>query len=527
MLQNKDILVIGARPGGYGASIAKAAIRAGARVFGTSLQPEKAGEKKFFEELGATLVSVPLRYDFENRGRVFDQITGIERQLKDHGVTKLKAVVHAVAGGFPRQPAVMKAVTDILKGEQDFSDLATAVKRNVYYVNAGSFDDTVEGLSPLIDEETCLMALTYRGNLPYFIGPTKRYLEKLSRRMARKGKRSLIAALPEAWTQSSQFFTGIEIAVMHNYFDDLADGTGLADEVSPAYAAMKESLARIEGLDPLFDELRTFIAGRWSTINPSTDRAVIFGIATELLGRFRKEGSFPILRRAVEAVSEFVREASSLIVVRDLIAEGLHEPGDVRQVHYRDLKGTTAIGTAKPLEKKKRPPARIRKFTTIEREEIQSVLNMYGDNFLFLDRVVVESGELHDGSIGFATFTVPTPEENPLMKDHFIGMPLFGGHLQMEAVAQFGTFIVMRHLKDKGLVPIHTGTEFPNLNTMAPPGEKLTMMAKLFAPDRRRLRFDVFIENRFARSKGTVRGMMVSRRILNKMVGAFAGDSSE
>ena len=110
-------------------------------------------------------------------------------QLRSQGVEKLEAIVHTVAGGFPRQPSVMKAVGQILKGQETFNRMATTVKRNVYYVNAGSFKDLVDGLGGLLRADTHLTALTYRGDLPYFIGETKAYLERLSVRMARDGKR--------------------------------------------------------------------------------------------------------------------------------------------------------------------------------------------------------------------------------------------------------------------------------------------------------------------------------------------------
>ena len=152
---------------------------------------------------------------------------------------------------------------------------------------------------------------------------------------------------------------------------------------------------------------------------------------------------------------------------------------------------------------------------------------MYGPTFLFVDRVVMEMGALRDGMLGFASFTVPTPEENPIMGDHFVGMPLFGGHLQMEAVAQFGTFMLLRLLKDQRLVPILTGTEFPDLNTMAPPGEKLTIKGTILIKEKRNLTLDACIENRFARSKGTVRGMLLSERLVRKMMSSFAVTDSE
>jgi 3-hydroxymyristoyl/3-hydroxydecanoyl-(acyl carrier protein) dehydratase len=152
---------------------------------------------------------------------------------------------------------------------------------------------------------------------------------------------------------------------------------------------------------------------------------------------------------------------------------------------------------------------------------------MYGENFLFLDRVIMEKADLYDGFHGYARFTVPTPEQNPILRDHLVGMPLFAGHLQMEAVAQFAAFMVLKLLKDRKLMPILTGTEFPELNTMAPPGETLTMKGTIAIPEKRNLVLDAFIENRYARSKGKIRGMVLNERVVRKMLAAFGADHIE
>ncbi len=60
--------------------------------------------------MGTDLIEVPLRFDFERRNRVFEALSAIEQRLRDRGVDRLDAVIHAVAGGFPRQPSVMKAL---------------------------------------------------------------------------------------------------------------------------------------------------------------------------------------------------------------------------------------------------------------------------------------------------------------------------------------------------------------------------------------------------------------------------------
>jgi 3-hydroxymyristoyl/3-hydroxydecanoyl-(acyl carrier protein) dehydratase/NAD(P)-dependent dehydrogenase (short-subunit alcohol dehydrogenase family) len=525
MLQGKNILIIGARIGGYGESIGRAAVVAGARVFGTSLNPEDPREQTFFNELGVELIDIPLRYDSDKRKAVFKTLDFIVLRLRERGVTRLDAVVHTVAGGFPRQPSVMKAVGDILKGKETFFDMATAVKRNVYYVNAGSFEDTINGLTELTDDTTQYIALTYRGDLPYFISHTKKHLENIALRFAGNGKRTIIAALPEAWTQSSQFFAGIEISVIHNYLNWLRSGALVSDEVAPAFSRMKQSLEKVEGLDRLLEELQVFLDQDWVNITNSSSNAELFQKVNQLFSKLRKEGTFPTLRKAVEAISDFVREACGTIVVREFLAGGKYEPGDVRQVYYRDLMGNTSIGLAKPREKEKSAPVIKRSWRYFEKDEIRRTLSMYGENFLFLDRVVMESGDYRNGMMGFGRFTVPTPEKNPILKDHFVGMPLFGGHLQMEAVAQFGTFMIMKLLKDRRLVPILTGTEFPDLNTMAPPGETLTMVGVIGFTDKRDLWMKAFIENRFARSKGLIRGMVLNERVVRKMTASFYLDS--
>lgn len=521
MLQGKDVLVIGARTGGYGDGIARAAVESGARVFGTTLNPKDPNEQAYFESMGAILLDVPLKYDVDRRDELSRLLSTMTDRLKEHGVQRLHAVAHAVAGGFPRQPSVMKAVGEILRGKQVFSDLATWVKRNVYYVNAGSFADTVDGLSGLIDSETHLMALTYRGSLPYFISDTKTYLERLASRMADEGKRTVLAALPEAWTQSSQFFTGIEIAVFGAYLEQMRGRTEVAQELRPAFFEMEQAVGGLERIDEVIDELQVFIRDHWSGVSAASNPGELFNKVQDLFTTMRGNKTFATLRRAVEIISDYVREASGFIAVRDFLSEGRYQPGDVRQVYYGDLLGGAEVKRAEPAQRPKRKTVDLRDWVEYDRDYIREILYMYGDNFLFMDRVFMQSGELKDGSYGFCSFTVPSPEENPIMRDHFVDMPLFGGHLQMEAVAQFGTFIVMNYLKGKKMVPILTGTEFPDLNTMAPPGEKLTILGKLHVPEKRYLTFEAIIENRFARSKGVVRGMIVSERVVKKMMSAF------
>jgi 3-hydroxymyristoyl/3-hydroxydecanoyl-(acyl carrier protein) dehydratase/NAD(P)-dependent dehydrogenase (short-subunit alcohol dehydrogenase family) len=528
LLTGKDILVIGAREGGYGASIARAALKAGARVFGTTLDPKDPRERSFFEDLGAILIDSPLKYDADARRRVLDDLSRVEAELREHGVERLDAIIHAVAGGFPRQPSVMKAVGDILKGKRTFADMATPVKRNVYYVNAGSFSDTVNALEGLIAHDTHLVGLSYRGDLPYFISDTKAYLERLGVRLARQGKRSLMAAMPEAWTQSSQFFTGIEIAVVHNYLLHLSEGQTASEQGRALLDRLKEELDQIDGFPEALEKMRAFSSEKWKGVSAASNPSEVYEKANQLLTRMRKEGGFSALRRAVEVISKHVREASAEVLVREFLVRGRYEPGDVRQITYRDLIADGPINKAQPREKRHRTETKVRQWLVYEKDEIRRTLRMYGKDFLFLDRVVMEvADEIYDGGMGFGCFTVPSPDQSPIMKDHFVGTPLFGGHLQMEAVAQFGTFMILKCLEDKKTFPILTGTEFPDLNTMAPPGEKLTMMGVISVPERRNLVFEAFIENRYARSRGTIKGMILPERVVRKMLSSFGKPEEE
>jgi 3-hydroxymyristoyl/3-hydroxydecanoyl-(acyl carrier protein) dehydratase len=240
-----------------------------------------------------------------------------------------------------------------------------------------------------------------------------------------------------------------------------------------------------------------------------------------LLKQLRKTGKMAGLRQGVEIISEFVREACGFIVTREFLDREKYTSGDVRQVFYHDLLGLSEIGTVEHVERKPKTATHIRKWVEYGRDEIRSTLSMYGDNFLFPQRIILEDGGLGEGKLGFCTIVVPTPEENSIMRDHFVGMPLFGGHLQMEAVAQFGTFVILKSLEGRSMLPILTGTVFPDLNTMAPPGEKLTLMGEVYVPDKRLLEFRACIENRFARSEGLIKGMLVTDRVLRKMLSSF------
>jgi 3-hydroxymyristoyl/3-hydroxydecanoyl-(acyl carrier protein) dehydratase len=529
-MPHKNVLVIGARAGGYGESIAKKLLKSGYRVFGTSLNPKDPREIAYFHDIGVELVDVPLKFQWDRRDGVFRDFEKICDRLRGLEIARLDAVIHAVAGGFPRHPSVMKAVGDILKGEQTFDDLATAVKRNLYYVNARSFDDTIKGLAPLADDRTVYIALTYRGKMPYFISPTKKSLERLARRNADAGRRALVVAFPEAWTQSSQFFSGIEIAVMTNYLKELAEASQISEDIAKDYALMPAGLKDLGDMSGIVHKIKEFETKYWTGISENTNLGELSTVVQGFLDELRAGGAdFTTFRNAVEIISEFVRSASAGLLVREFIEHGRFTPGDVRQIYYKDLTGTTEIGLAAPRPETKPDKLHPKKWVVFERDEIRKVLSMYGENFLFVDRIVAEDSDIYDGYVAFARFTVPTPDKNPILKDHFVDMPLFGGHLQMEAVAQFGTFLILHLMKERKMLPILTGTEFPDLNTMAPPGETLTMKGIIRMRRKRNLRFEAYIENRYARSKGVIKGIIVNQRVLRKMMDSFnaAGSDSE
>ena len=119
----------------------------------------------------------------------------------------------------------------------------------------------------------------------------------------------------------------------------------------------------------------------------------------------------------------------------------------------------------------------------MEKDDIRKTLNMYGENFLFLDRVVMEEDKLHDGFIGFGSYTVPSPDQNPILKDHLIGMPLFGGHLQMEAAAQLGTFMALTLSRLRNWFPFLRAPSFGS-QYHGPTRRELSIMGVLRLPEK-------------------------------------------
>jgi NAD(P)-dependent dehydrogenase (short-subunit alcohol dehydrogenase family) len=85
MLEGNTILVIGARAGGYGASIAYAAASAGAEVYGTTLNPEDAREQEFFKSINVKLLDVPLKFDVDKRSATLETLKAVQTRLRDHG----------------------------------------------------------------------------------------------------------------------------------------------------------------------------------------------------------------------------------------------------------------------------------------------------------------------------------------------------------------------------------------------------------------------------------------------------------
>ncbi len=104
--------------------------------------PGDPREQAFFADIGTTLIDVPSDLTAIT-GIACARISSVsemaERQRRGQARrsdTHGRGRVSAAAVGH-------EAVGDIHKGKQTFYDMATAVKRNVNYVNAGSFEDTI------------------------------------------------------------------------------------------------------------------------------------------------------------------------------------------------------------------------------------------------------------------------------------------------------------------------------------------------------------------------------------------------
>jgi hypothetical protein len=53
------------------------------------------------------------------------------------------------------------------------------------------------------------------------------------------------------------------------------------------------------------------------------------------------------------------------------------------------------------------------------------------------------------------------------------------------------------------------------------------MMGIITVPEKRNLALEAFIENRYARSKGIIRGMVLNERVVRKMMASFNPDHTE
>ncbi len=106
MLEHKNVLVIGARAGGYGPPLQ---LRQERRAnVSAHLSPGRSREQAFFADIRNHAHRCSLRFDSDHRDRVCEDFQRIGKWLNDNGVDKLDAVIHTVAGGFPRQPSVMR-----------------------------------------------------------------------------------------------------------------------------------------------------------------------------------------------------------------------------------------------------------------------------------------------------------------------------------------------------------------------------------------------------------------------------------
>ncbi len=121
-----------------------------------------------------------------------------------------------------------------------------------------------------------------------------------------------------------------------------------------------------------------------SAINDESDLGHLSRIVQGLFTGLRNKGTFPTLRRAVEIVSDFVREASAATVTREFLDGNKYQAGDVRQVFYRDLLGGTSIGLAKQREREIRRPSKGGKWICYEKDEIRQTSACTGKTFFSL-----------------------------------------------------------------------------------------------------------------------------------------------
>lgn len=119
--------------------------------------------------------------------------------------------------------------------------------------------------------------------------------------------------------------------------------------------------------------------------------------------------------------------------------------------------------------------------STLDRDAVRAILP-YGDDFLFVDRVVELSAET-------ITTEFRIPETAPYLEAHFRGLPIMPGALMSEAFAQAGAILVRYHLDDhqtKDIVGHHV--ESARFLSPALPGDLLRFRVRLETRSRRAAR---------------------------------------
>lgn len=142
----------------------------------------------------------------------------------------------------------------------------------------------------------------------------------------------------------------------------------------------------------------------------------------------------------------------------------------------------------------------------------------YGDDFLFVDRVLRLTGE----EVA-ATFRVP--RDAPYIRSHFLDLQVMPGVLLAEGLGQAASLIVRHNLSEPARQHV-LGLEVERCRFPSPalPGQVVTYEARLTSQGRRAARFEgeAFVEDRSVCS-ARVAVAIVSRRLLAKQIGATGG----
>ena len=119
----------------------------------------------------------------------------------------------------------------------------------------------------------------------------------------------------------------------------------------------------------------------------------------------------------------------------------------------------------------------------LDRRAVRAILP-YGDDFLFVDRVIRLTGEEVE-----TRFRIP--DRAPYLDGHFRGLPIMPGALMSEAFAQAGAILVRYNLEsaaETDVVGHHV--ESARFLSLALPGDLLCFRVRLAAMSRRAARLE-------------------------------------